>query len=144
MSWNTFKSIYKAEMAKPDGDPAKGLSDGYHAAIITSLANTTGPVIGNKLLMFAQLKLCFNSFGIIPFSRGLDLSLISYWAGGKSGLGAIAFFPGLTGIFLESKGKEAKNTDEFLDLCILAFNVHLKQIAFAQGLVFNYGYTVLP
>ena len=144
MSWDTFKSIYKAEMAKPNGDPAKGLSDGYHAAIISSVSNTTGPAFGNKTLMFAQLKLCFNSFGIIPFSRGLDLSLISYWLGAKTALGAVSFFPGLTGIFLESKGKEAKDVDEFLDLCILAFNVHLKQVAFAQGTLFNYGYTVLP
>ena len=74
MSWDTFKSIYKAEMSSPNGDPAKGLSDGYHTAVMTSLSNTTGPAIGNKGLMFAQLKLCFNSFGIIPFSRGLDLS----------------------------------------------------------------------
>ena len=142
MSWDTFKSIYKAEMSSPNGDPAKGLSDGYHTAVMTSLSNTAGPAIGNKGLMFAQLKLCFNSFGVIPFSRGLDLSLISYWLGAKTTLGAVSFFPGLTGIFLESKGKEAKDVDEFLDLCILAFNVHLKQVAFAQGTLFTYGYSV--
>ncbi len=70
MSWDTFKSIYKAEMSNPNGDPAKGLSDGYHTAVMTSLLNTTGPAIGNKGLMFAQLKLCFNSFGwLYPLYR---------------------------------------------------------------------------